>query len=59
LFKREHVFIYRQGVDPIELQLIDNRVDKLYMLRGQPLMYDSMLDEEHEEAPKTAVAPRI
>jgi hypothetical protein len=34
LFKRELVFIYREGVDPVELQLIDNRVDRLYMLRG-------------------------
>jgi hypothetical protein len=41
LFKREHVFMYREGVDPVELQLIDNRVDRLYMLRGQPSMYDS------------------
>jgi hypothetical protein len=59
LFKREHVFIYRQGVDPVELQLISNRVNRLYMLRGQPLMYDSVSDEEREEASKTAVAPRI
>jgi hypothetical protein len=41
-FKREHVFIYRQGVDPVELQLINNRVDRLYVLRGQPSLYDSM-----------------
>ena len=34
LFKREHVFIYREGVDPIELQLIGNQVNRLYMLRG-------------------------
>jgi hypothetical protein len=59
LFKREHVFIYRQGVDPEELQLIGNRVDRLYMLRGQPSMYDSASDEEREEAHETAVAPRI
>jgi hypothetical protein len=58
LFKREHVFIYREGVDPVELQLIGNRVDRLYMLRGQPMMYDSASDEEREEAPETAVAPR-
>jgi hypothetical protein len=48
--KREHVFIYRQGVDLVELQLIGNRVNKLYMLRGQPLMNDSVLDEKREEA---------
>jgi hypothetical protein len=59
LFKREHVFIYRQGLDPMELQLIGNRVDRLYILRGQPSVYDSMSDEESEEAPKTAVVPRI
>jgi hypothetical protein len=58
LFKREHVFIYREGVDPIELQLIGNRVDRLYMLRGQPMMYDSTSDEEREEAFETAMAPR-
>jgi hypothetical protein len=59
LFKREHVFIYREGVDPVELQLIDDRVDRLYMLRRQPSRYDSALDEEHEEAPETAMGPRI
>jgi hypothetical protein len=58
LFKREHVFIYREGVDPIELQLIDNPVNRLYMLRRQTLMYDSASDEEREEASETAVAPR-
>jgi hypothetical protein len=47
LFKREHVFIYRQGVDPVELQLISNRVDRLYMLRGQPSVYDLVSDEKH------------
>jgi hypothetical protein len=59
LFKREHVFIYRQGVDPVELQLIGNQVDRLYMLRGQPSVYDSASDEEREEAPETAMAPRF
>jgi hypothetical protein len=46
-------------VDPVELQLIGNRVDRLYRLRGQPSMYDSTSDEEREEASETAVAPRI
>jgi hypothetical protein len=59
LFKREHVFIYREGVDLVELQLIGNRVDRLYMLRGQPLVYDSTSDEECEEASETAMVPRI
>ena len=59
LFKREHVFIYREGVDPVELQLIGNRVDRLYMLRGQPSVYDSTSDEECEEVSETAVTPRI
>ena len=59
LFKREHVFIYREGVDPVELQLIGDRVDMLYMLRGQPLVYDSTSDDESEEASETAVAPRF
>jgi hypothetical protein len=59
LFKREHVFIYRQGVDTVELQLIDNQADRLYMLRGQPSVYDSASDEAHEEASETVVAPRI
>jgi len=58
LFKREHVFIYREGVDPVELQLVSNRVNRLYMLRGQPLMYDLTSDEECEEASETAMAPR-
>jgi hypothetical protein len=55
LFKREHVFIYREGVDPVELQLIGNWVNRLYILRGQPLMCDSASDEEREEASETAV----
>jgi hypothetical protein len=59
LFKREHVFIYKEGADPVELQLIDDRVNRLYMLRGQPLVYHSVLDEEHEEAPETVVGSRI
>jgi hypothetical protein len=59
LFKREHVFIYRQGVYPIELQLIGNQVDRLYMLRGQPSVYDSASNEECEETSETAVVPRI
>jgi hypothetical protein len=46
-------------VDPVELQLISNRVDRLYMLRGKPSMYDSTSDEEREEAFETTVAPRI
>jgi hypothetical protein len=58
LFKRNHVFIYREGVDTVELQLIGNWVDRLYMLRGQPMMCDSASDEEREEASETAVAPR-
>jgi hypothetical protein len=53
-----HVFIYREGVDPIEPQLIGDRVDRLYMLRGQPSGYDSTSDEE-KEAPETVVGPRI
>jgi hypothetical protein len=59
LFKREHVFIYKEGVDPVELQLISGWVNRLYMLRGQPSVYDSTSDEEPEEAPETAVGPRI
>ena len=46
-------------MDPVELQLIGNRVNRLYMLRGQPLMYNSMLDEECDEASETVVVPRI
>jgi hypothetical protein len=59
LFKREYVFIYMQGVDPVELQLIGNQVDNLYMLRGQPSVYDSASDEKYEEAPETVMVPRI
>jgi hypothetical protein len=58
LFKRGHVFNYREGVDLVELQLIGDQVDRLFMLRGQPLGYDSTLDEE-QEAPETMVGPRI
>jgi hypothetical protein len=49
LFKRENVFIYRKGVDPMELKLINNRVDRLYMLREQPSMYDTTSNEKHGE----------
>jgi hypothetical protein len=31
LFKRGHVFIYREGADPVEPQIIFDRVDRLYM----------------------------
>jgi hypothetical protein len=58
LFKRGHVFIYREGVDLIEPQLIGDRMDRLYKVRGQPTGYDSELDEE-QEAPETVVGPRI
>jgi hypothetical protein len=58
LFKRGHVFIYREGADPVELQLIGDWVVRLYMLRGQPSGYDLASDEE-QEAPETAVGPRI
>jgi hypothetical protein len=57
-FKRGHVFIYKEGEDSIEPQLIGDRVEMLYMLRGQPSGYDSMLDED-QEAPETEVGPRI
>jgi hypothetical protein len=45
-------------VDLVEPQLIDDRVERFYMLRGQPSGYDSTLDEDHE-APNTAVGLRI
>ena len=32
LFKRGHVFIYREGAALVEPQLIGDRVDRLYML---------------------------
>jgi len=45
-------------VDPVEPQLIGYQMDKLYMLRGKPSGYDSVLDEE-KEALETALGPRI
>jgi hypothetical protein len=51
--------MYRDGVNLVELQMVGDRVDMLYMLRGQPSGYDSTSDEEHEEAPDIAVVPRI
>ena len=42
----------------MEPQLIGDRVDSLYTLRGQSSGYDSTLDEEHE-APEIAVGPMI
>jgi hypothetical protein len=32
LFKRGHVFIYREGVDLVEPQLVGDRLDRFYML---------------------------
>jgi hypothetical protein len=58
LFKSGHVFIYREGADLVEPQLIGDRVDRLYIVRGQPTVGDSESDEE-QEAPETAVGPRI
>ena len=46
-------------MDPVELQLIGNRVNRLYMLREQPLMYDSASNEEHEEASENTMSPWI
>jgi hypothetical protein len=46
LFKRGHVFIYREGVGLVEPQMIGDRMDRLYMSQGKPLGYDSALDEE-------------
>jgi hypothetical protein len=43
----------------MELQLFSDRVERLYMLQGQHSMYDSLLDEEHEESHETVVGPRI
>jgi hypothetical protein len=48
-----------EGEDSVELSLIGDRVDRFYMLRGQPLGYDSTSYEEHEEAPKTMVGQGI
>ena len=58
MFKSGHVFIYREGLDPIEPQFIGDQMDRLYKLRGQPTGYDSESDEE-QEAPETVVGPRI
>jgi hypothetical protein len=58
LFKRGHVFIYREGADPVEPQLIGDWVGKFYMLRGQPSRYYLVSDEE-QKSPETAVGPRI
>jgi hypothetical protein len=45
LFKGGHVFIYREGADSVKPQLIGVRVDRLYIVRGQPTVGDE-LDEE-------------
>jgi hypothetical protein len=58
LFKRGHVFICREGVNPVEPQWLGDRVDRLYMLQGQPSGYNSASDEE-KEASESAVGPRI
>jgi hypothetical protein len=58
LFKRGLVFIYREGVDSVEPQLIGDRVDRLYIFQGQPSCYDSTSKYEQEN-PKTMVGPRI
>jgi hypothetical protein len=58
LFKSGHVFIYREGADPIKPQWIGDWVDRLYIVRGQLTVGNSESYEE-QEAPKTAVGPRI
>jgi hypothetical protein len=58
LFKRGHVFIYREGVDPVKPQLIGDWIDRLYIVRGQPTVRYSKSNEE-QEAPETVVGPRI
>jgi hypothetical protein len=58
LFKSGHIFIYREGADPVKPRLIGDRIDRLYIVRGQPTVGDSESDEK-QEAPKTAVGPRI
>jgi hypothetical protein len=45
-------------VDPVKPQLIGDRMDRLYMLRGKPSSYDSLSDEEQETL-ETVVGPRI
>ena len=45
-------------MDLVEPQLIGYQMDKLYMLRGKPSGYDSMLYEE-KEALETALGQRI
>jgi hypothetical protein len=58
LFKRGYVFIYKEGADRVEPQMIGDRVERLYMLQGKPSSYDSVSYEE-QEALETAVGPRI
>jgi hypothetical protein len=53
LFNGGHVFIYREGADSVEPQLIGDRVDRLYVVRGQPTVGDE--SNEEQEAPETAV----
>ena len=58
LFKSGHIFIYGEGADSVEPQFIGDRVDRLYIVRGQLTVGNSESYEE-QEAPKTAVGPRI
>jgi len=58
LFKGGHIFIYKKREDPIEPYLIVDHVDRLYVVRGQPIVVDSNSYEDHE-APETVVGPRI
>jgi hypothetical protein len=58
LFRSGHVFMYIDRADPVEPQLIGDRVDRLYIVKGQPTVGDSESDEE-QEAPEIAVSPMI
>ena len=51
-----HVYIYSERAGLIDPQLIGDRYDELYKFSAQPTVDD--LDEE-QEAPKTAVVPRV
>jgi hypothetical protein len=57
LFKRGHVFIEREWI-LFEPQLIGDWMDRLCMLQGKPLVYDSTSNKEHKASDPT-VGPRI
>jgi hypothetical protein len=48
LFKVGHVFVYGEGVNLVKPQLINDWVDRLYIMRGQTTVVDESNEEKED-----------